>query len=56
MQKEVEEAVQGRQNAEEKAKKAATEVGTLTASSLLPSEVGAVAKGRRPICSPKGFH
>lgn len=39
MQKEAEEAVQRCQNAEEKAKKAATEVSPLTACSLLSSRV-----------------
>lgn len=45
MQKEAEEAMQGCQNAEEKAKKAATEVGPwLPAHSCLPELTGAVAR------------
>lgn len=54
MQKEAEEAVQACQNAEEKAKKAATEVGVLTACSLLPSRVDwNGSQGVEPNLQPK---
>lgn len=54
MQKEAEEAVQRCQNAEEKAKKAATEVGPLTARSLLSSRVDwSSSQGAEAALQPK---
>lgn len=54
MQKEAEEAVQGCQNAEEKAEKAATEVGPLTACSVLSSRFhGSSGQGAEQSCSQR---